>query len=73
MHHLKHRSGSPHSRSDPGMILVEDFELGHFEVGNFDQKMTLFSAIMSICSPLGDDRARAQTKAKTSSYCMAKM
>ena len=31
----------------------QNLKLEHFEVGNFGQKLALFSAIMSIFSPLG--------------------
>ena len=41
---------------------VANLERGHSEVGNFDQKMTLFSDIMSISSPLGGDRATFKRK-----------
>ena len=48
---VEHRHLSETSQS------VANWQSGHFEVGNFDQRMTLFSAIMSIFSPLDGDRA----------------
>ena len=46
----------------------------HFEVGNFDQEMTLFRLWCPFCRHRVaiEQRLRAQTKAKTSSYCMVK-
>ena len=68
-HPLKLRPGG--TPSIPGMIQlcetsqrVADF-LWPFEVGNFDQKMTLFSEIMSIFSSLGGDRATFMSSNKS--------
>ena len=49
---------------------LENLELAHFEVGNCEQKITLFSAIMSFFSPLGGDRSIF--KDWNESYCMVK-